>query len=205
MSLTCNVLSKKPKLFRQLTSFTVEEMDNLVKKLQPDWKKMEIKRLSRKNRKRAIGQGHPYFGSFPDLVLLLIVYTRTSCSNALIGLLFGITETTVITLSKRLLPLLSDRFIPETKVRKQRGRINTLDELVAMYPDFDEVIVDGLDINTRRPQKKARQKLQRQKQKTRKENSNRSQPKGRLDIGKNKVETRLGSRQTDISRRSALQ
>lgn len=154
MSLTYNVLSKKPKLFRQLTSFTVEEMDNLVKKLQPDWKKMETKRLSRKNRQRAIGQGHPYFGLFPDLVLLLVIYTRTSCSNALIGLLFGITETTVITLSKRLLPLLQDRFIPETKVRKPRGRINTLDELVARYPDLDEVIVDGVDISTRRPKRK---------------------------------------------------
>lgn len=154
MSLTYNVLSKKPKLFRQLTSFTVEEMDNLIKKLQPEWKKREIKRLSRKNRKRAIGQGHPYFGLFPDLVLLLVIYTRTSCSNALIGLLFGITETTVITLSKRLLPLLQDRFIPETQVRKPRGRINTLDELVTMYPDINEVIVDGIDISIRRPKRK---------------------------------------------------
>lgn len=154
MPLNYNALSKKPRLFRQLTSLTAEEADNLVKKLQPEWKQREIKRLNRKNRKNAIGQGHPYFGSFPDLVLLLIIYTRTSCSNALIGVMFGITETTVITLSKRLLPLLQDRFIPETKIRKPRGRINTLDELAELYPEINDVIIDGVGIGTRRPKRK---------------------------------------------------
>lgn len=153
MSLNYNALSKKPRLFRQLTSLSVEETANLVNGLQPEWKEREIKRLNRKNRQNAIGQGHPYFGSFNDLVLLLIIYTRTSCSNALIGILFGITETTVITLSKRLLPLLQDRFIPETKIRKPRGRINTLDDLVALYPEINDIIVDGVGISTRRPKR----------------------------------------------------
>lgn len=154
MSLNYQDLSKKPRLFRQLTSLTVEEAANLIKKLDAEWKYLETERLDRPDRKNAIGQGHPYFGSFDDLILLLIIYTRTSCSNALIGILFDITETTVITLSKRLLPLLQDRFIPNTKLRKKRGRINTLDELIAEYPDLVEVIVDGAGITTRRPKRR---------------------------------------------------
>jgi len=114
---------------------------------------MEQKRLMRADRKNAIGQGHPYFGTFNDLILLLTIYTRTSCSNALIGVLFEITETTVITLPKRLIPLLQDRFIPATKLRKKRGTINTLDELLKKYPDLNEVIVDGTGIPTRRPKR----------------------------------------------------
>ncbi|MFH1188758.1 MAG: hypothetical protein V1652_02855 [bacterium] len=163
MSLCYKVLSKKPKLFRQITSLTKEEFDNLAKKLKSEWEGMEAIRLDRPDRKRAIGQGHPYFGSYEDLILLLIVYTRTSCSNVLIGMLFGITETTVITLSQRLLPLLQDRFIPITKVRKKKGRINTLDDLLKEYPGIEEVILDGTGITTRRPKKKTIQELQRKK------------------------------------------
>lgn len=154
MPLNFQSLSKKPKLFRQLTSFTIEEAEKLVNKLEPEWKYRELDRLNRPDRKNAIGQGHPYFGTFADLVLLLIMYTRTGCSNALLGVLFGITETTVITLSKRLLPLLQDKFIPNTKIRKKRGRINTLDELLDEYPELSEVIVDGVGITTRRPKRR---------------------------------------------------
>jgi len=154
MSLRYQAFSKKPRLFRQITTLTVEEFNDLVKRLKPEWREMEVERLNRSDRKNVIGQGHPYFGTFEDLILLLIVYTRTSCSNALIGLLFEITETTVITLGQRLLPLLQDKFIPITKVRKKRGTINTLDDLTKEYPGIKEVIVDGTGIAIRRPKRR---------------------------------------------------
>lgn len=153
MSLTYHCLSQKPKLFRQLTSLSVQEFDILANKLEVEWQNRERERLDYPGRKNEIGQGHPYFGLFTDLLLLLIVYTRTSCSNFLIGILFGITEPTVINLSKRLLPLLQDRFIPNTKLRKAKGKINTIDELIEQYPDLEEVLVDGTGITTRRPKR----------------------------------------------------
>lgn len=153
MSLRYHMFIKKPTLCRQLTSLTIEEMDTLISKLEPEWKRREHERLDRPDRRNAIGQGHPYFGSFADLLLLLVLYTRTSCSNVLLGVLFGVSEQTVITLSKRLLPLLQDRFVPNTKLRKKRGRINTLDELLTVYPELAEVISDGSDIKTRRPKR----------------------------------------------------
>lgn len=154
MSLRYKTIISKPKLLTQLTTLTLTEFDLLVKKLEPEWKERERIRLSRPDRKRAIGQGHPYFGTFSDLVLFLVIYNRTSCSNVLLGLLFGLTEQTVIDLAKKLLPLLQDRFIPQTRLRKKRARINTLDELIETYPALEDVLIDGCSIKIRRPKRK---------------------------------------------------
>lgn len=154
MPLRYHTIVSKPRLLRQLTTLTVTEFDLLVKKLEPEWKERERKRLSRPDRKRAIGQGHPYFGTFSDLALFLVIYTRTTCSNVLLGLIFSLSEPTVIDLSRKLLPLLQDRFVPQTRLRKKRAKINTLDELIEAYPDLEEVIIDGCAIKTRRPKRK---------------------------------------------------
>jgi hypothetical protein len=82
------------------------------------------------------------------------VYVKTNCGNILLALLFGINEQTVYDISKKLLPLLQDRFIPNTKLRKRKGTINTMDDLLKEYPGLDEVIADGTDIVTRRPTRK---------------------------------------------------
>ncbi len=155
MSLRYQTIVRKPKLLQQLTTLTLPEFDQLTRRLEPEWREREKIRLSRPNRKRAIGQGHPYFSkNFADLVLFLVVYARTSCSNVLLGIIFGLTEPTVIDLSKKLLPLLQDRFIPATKLRKPRARINTLDDLVVAYPELTDIVLDGCAVKTRRPKRR---------------------------------------------------
>lgn len=155
MSLRYQTVVQKPRLLRQLTTLTLPEFDQLVKKLEPEWREREQIRLTRPDRKRAIGQGHPYFSkNFSDLVLFLVIYTRTSCSNILLGFVFNITEPTVIDLSKKLLPLLQDRFIPVTRLRKPRAKINTVEELLATYPELTDIVLDGAAIKTRRPKRK---------------------------------------------------
>lgn len=154
MSLRYQTIVHKPKLLQQLTTLTLAEFDQLTRKLEPEWRIREQNRLSRHDRKRAIGQGHPYFGTFADLVLLLVVYARTSCSNVLLGIVFGLTEPTVIALSKKLLPLLQDRFIPETRLRKPRAKINTLDDLLVTYPELTDIVLDGAAVKTRRPKRR---------------------------------------------------
>ena len=118
---------------------------------------MEASRIRKKDPKQGEKEcrrtGHPYFADFPTLLLLLLLYTRTNCVNILIAVLFGIGEQTVYDLSHKLLPLLQDRFIPETRLRKRKGRINTLDGLLQEYPELSEVIADGTDIVTRRPKR----------------------------------------------------
>lgn len=155
MSLRYQTIVHKPKLLRQLTTLTLLEFNQLAQKLEPEWREREQIRLSRPDRKNDIGQGHPYFSkNFADLVLFLVVYTRTSCSNVLLGVIFGLTEPTMIALSKKLLPLLQDRFIPETRLRKPRAKINTLDDLVATYPELTDIVLDGAAVKTRRPKRR---------------------------------------------------
>ncbi|MGH7889129.1 MAG: transposase family protein [Thermodesulfobacteriota bacterium] len=157
MSVRYGTLKKKPRVFRQLTTLSLEEFDILVEKLEPEWIEREYKRKSERiDRTNAVGQGHPYFADFPTLVLLLVMYTRTNCNNMLLCLLFGISEQTLYDLSPKLLPLLQDRFLPGTFLRKKKSRINTLDELLKEYPGLSEVIADGTDITTRRPKRRQR-------------------------------------------------
>jgi hypothetical protein len=155
MGLRYRTLKNKPKIFRRLTTFTIDEFDTLNQKLKPDWDEAEYERKSnRKGRKNAVGQGHPYFADFETLLLLFIVYERTNCGNVLLAMLFGINEQTIYEIVHKMLPLMQDRFIPNTCLRKKKGRINTIDELLKEYPELEEVISDGTDIVTRRPKRK---------------------------------------------------
>jgi len=155
MGLRYDFLKKSHRVFRQMTTLTVEEFDILTNKLKPEWTEREYERKQNQpNRKNAVGQGHPYFANFPTLLLLTVMYVKTNCGNIFLAVLFGINEQTVYDISKKILPLLQDRFIPNTKFRKKRGTINTMDELLEAYPGFAEVIADGTDIVTQRPMRK---------------------------------------------------
>ena len=62
---------------------------------------------SRKNRIRAIGQGRKYkLKTFNNLLLLTIIYLRTSIGYELLALLFDIDALTVKRVIRRTIPLL---------------------------------------------------------------------------------------------------
>ena len=50
-------LAKKPEQFLRLTGITVTQFDFLTKKIQKQYKTTEKKRLSKRDRKRDIGDG----------------------------------------------------------------------------------------------------------------------------------------------------
>jgi hypothetical protein len=155
MSLTFERAIRRPGVFRRLTSFIAPEFKVLVEKLRPEWKRRERERLmARPNRKRAIGQGRLYAGSFETMVLVCVVFLRSSAGNAILSLLFGIDEVTVRTWRKRITPLLKDLFIPDSPVRGKMRRINDLDEFLAAYPEVKELIGDGSEFKIQRPKRK---------------------------------------------------
>ncbi len=135
---------------------SVEEFQMLADKLREEWKRRERKRLEsmRTDRKHRIGQGRPYAGSFETMLLLVVMYLRTSAGGALLAILFGIDEVTMRTWRRRLLPLLSDRFIPKSPVMGNRERINDLDEFLEAYPEVRELIGDGSEFKIQRPKRK---------------------------------------------------
>ena len=156
MSLTFNRAIRRPSIFRRLASMSVEEFQMLADKLREEWKRRERKRLEsmRTDRKHRIGQGRPYAGSFETMLLLVVMYLRTSAGGALLAILFGIDEVTMRTWRRRLLPLLSDRFIPKSPVMGNRERINDLDEFLEAYPEVRELIGDGSEFKIQRPKRK---------------------------------------------------
>jgi len=148
---------RRPAVFRRLTSFSVEEFKSLAEKLKPEWLRRERERLTRPDRKRAIGQGRPYAGSFETMLLVVVLYLRTSAGNAILSMLFGIDEVTVRTWRRRITPLLIDRFIPDSPARgKKTKRINDLDEFLKAYPEVKEIIGDGSEFKIQRPKRKQR-------------------------------------------------
>lgn len=154
MNFTFERATHKPWFFRRLTSFSVEEFRVLIEKLRPEWIRRERERLTRPNRKRAIGQGHPYAGSFETMVFVVVMYLRTSSGNALLSALFGINEVTIRSWRKRIAPLLADRFVPQTVVRGRERRINDLDEFIKLYPEIKEILGDGSEFKIQRPKRK---------------------------------------------------
>ena len=154
MSLTFERAARRPAVFRRLTSLSVPEFTILVEKLRPEWERRERERRAARPRRNAVGQGHPYAGSFATMVLLVVVYLRTPSGNAIISWLFGINEVTVRAWRRRIVPLLTDRFIPSTPVRGKQRRINDLDEFLEAYPEVKELIADGTEFKTERPKRR---------------------------------------------------
>jgi len=152
-------LFNKPYLFRRLTTLNIEEFNLLAAKLEPEWKQREYERLlARPNRKNKPGQGRKYeLGSFANLLLVIIIYLRTTIGSELLSLLFDIDQSTIKRIVRRVMPLLTDRFIPKTELTKKKRRTNNLDEFLKDYPELKDVIFDGTDVNIKRPQKRQKQ------------------------------------------------
>ena len=140
-------------------TLSLPEFQTLSDKLHSEWEEREYARLkSRKNRIRAIGQGRKYkLKTFDNLLLLTIVYLRANIGYELLALLFDIDSATVKRVTRRVIPLLQDKFIPKTRLNVREKRINTLDELLEQYPEMEDVIFDGLEMPTKRPKKRQKQ------------------------------------------------
>ena len=149
----------KPYVFRRLTTLSLEEFEILREKLEPAWRASEKKRLeARKNRIRKVGQGRPYeLGNFTNLLFVTVIYLRTHASVELLSLLMRVDKDAVRRPVLRILPLLQDRFIPDTPLSKGRKRINTLDELLKDFPELEDVIFDGSEFPIQRPTRRQKQ------------------------------------------------
>jgi hypothetical protein len=144
-------------LFRRITTFSHDEFNLLARKLEPEWVRKEFERLNQRKRKNAVGQGRKYaLKTFPNLLLAVILYLRTTIGYELLGLLLGVDPGTVKRAVARVSPLLKDRFIPNTPLNKKKQRTNDLDDFLKDYPELTDVIFDGTELSINRPKKRQR-------------------------------------------------
>lgn len=110
-------LLQKPKVFQRLTGLTPQKFIELLASLTPLWEESENKRLSRPDRKRAIGAGNKRKLNVDQALFLLLLYYRTYVNHVFIGMLGGIDDSNVGRYFGKMEPLLAKKFrIPERKI-----------------------------------------------------------------------------------------
>lgn len=148
-------LHKNKQVFKAMTGLQVSEFDELVNDLLPSYAEAEEKRLSRPNRKRAIGGGPDFELTARDQILLSVVWLRKYPTYEVLGYLFGTSDTTAGRYISRVLPLLEaagrDTMRMPDPGRKRRRH---LDELLKETPEL-AVIIDTFEQAVQRPQKRA--------------------------------------------------
>jgi hypothetical protein len=155
--LNYSVLSKKPLHFRNFSGIELVEFDDLNLKIKEKYDAYEEKRLARRDRKRAVGAGHPFKLSLTDRSLMLLVYYHMYPSSTLLGYLFCLSQTSVLKAIRKLEPLVSEVLPLPKKEQDKVRRLQTVDEVEAMFPGF-KAFLDATEQEIPRPHGKRKRK-----------------------------------------------
>ena len=144
-------LSQHPHLFRTCTGITVREFDDVCDDVLPLYVQAEEQRLSRPDRIRALGAGHPFRLAARDHLLLTVVWLRLYPNHEVLGYLFGVSDSTVSRLIERVLPLLEQAGrdtmrLPDPGKKQRRQLSELLDDL----PELT-IVVDSFEQRVQRP------------------------------------------------------
>jgi hypothetical protein len=149
--ITYKELSKQSRVFKSLTGVTVTEFDQLYEKVQPIWLENEIKRLSQRKRKRAIGGGRDYTLELKERLLMTLVWLKLYLTVSALGFFFGVSDSTVSRNTRNILPVLrqlGDHTLGWSDP-PQRGQGKSIDQALQEYPDL-LAIVDATEQRVRR-------------------------------------------------------
>lgn len=148
-------LTRYPAVFQAMTGLSREQFDRLDREVAPRYAVAEQQRLTRPNRKRALGGGHPFELSRRDRLLLTVVWPRRYPINAVLGFLFGVEKTTAPRIVQRWLPLLEAAGLATMRRPDPgKGKRPDLDDLLRETPDLT-VILDSFEQRVQRPRERA--------------------------------------------------
>ena len=170
--ITYGKLKQKPRAFRSIAGMSITEFDELYQKLIPVWAKSERERLSRPDRQRAVGGGHPYRLRLRDRLLMTAVWLRLYLGTEALGFFFGVDKSTASRNTRRLLPCLR-RLGDETlgwPEPPKRGEGRGIEQALRDYPDL-LAIIDATEQTVERSSDNEQQKVHysgKKKQHTRK-------------------------------------
>jgi len=143
------VLRARPTLFFRLSGIGVADFNTLVSTLHPIWLDSEARRLSRKDRQRAIGGGMNYRLDFAEQLLLCLICYRTYTSHAFMGLLFTVSSPTVCRRVRAMTALMAGHFrMPERRVKLSKSEKDDL-----LY-----LMIDGTGRPVQRPSSRSKRK-----------------------------------------------
>ena len=155
--LNYGVLSKKPAIFKNFTGLEITEFDTLTSKIQEQYNAYEQKRLTREDRKRSIGAGHPFKLSLTDRLLMLLMYYHLYPSSTLLGYLLDLGQTNVLKDIRNLEPLVHEVLPLPKKQNDKIKRLQTVEEIEVMFPGF-KAFLDATEQEIPRPKNKRKRK-----------------------------------------------
>jgi hypothetical protein len=144
-------LTQHPNVFYSVTGLRVTEFDELLADVLPQYADQEQQRLERPDRQRAIGAGHPFELKARDHILLTVIWLRVYPTHEVLAYLFGVSDSTVSRLIKRVLPVLEaagrdTMRMPDPGKKRRR----TLDDLLQDTPELT-VVIDSFEQRVQRP------------------------------------------------------
>lgn len=161
-------LFKNQLILKRCTGLTLEQFNELSVHVELLWDEAEEKRLSRPNRKRAIGAGHPYtLKSIKEKLFCILLYYKIYPAFWLLGLIVGLDASNVCRLIQRLRPLVEKSADPELEVylkkvtldiQKGRKKISSFEELKKEFPEIAEILIDATEQQRQRPKKRIQKK-----------------------------------------------
>jgi hypothetical protein len=155
--LNYKTLSSKPSIFRSLTGLEVSEFNSVHSNVEAKYYEYETKRLSRKNRKRKVGAGHPYKLPLQDRLLMFLIYYRLYITSTLTGVLFDLDQSNVLKDIRKLEPLIKEVLPTPKKLHDKARQLQTLQEIEAMFPEF-RAFLDATEQEIPRPKNKHKRK-----------------------------------------------
>jgi hypothetical protein len=142
---SCEWLKKRPPVFKNLTGIGVDEFDQLYHELVPRWSAGERQRLSRPNRRRAIGGGHPYTLELEDQLLMTLLWLHLHLNTAALSALFGVDKANISRNIRRVWQILPQLNLPlDWPEPPKRGRGKNLEQAYRDYPDL-LALVEGIE------------------------------------------------------------
>ena len=135
----------------------MKEFEALYTKTRESHTAYEEKRLHREDRKRRIGAGYPFKHPLRERLLMLIIYHRLYVFSTLLGYLFGLGQTNVLKNIRIFEPLVTQVLPLLSKIHKKAKRLETLDEVEALFPGF-KAFLDATEQEIPRPRAKGKRR-----------------------------------------------
>lgn len=150
-------LARVPSIFRSFTGLDLAEFDSVYENVKLKIEEFEQKRLSREDRERDIGAGHPFKLSLKDRLLMFFAYYRLYISSNMVGFLFDLNHSNVLRDIRYLEPAVRECVPIPQKMYERAERASTPEEVEEYFPGF-KAFIDATEQEIPRPRDKRKRK-----------------------------------------------
>lgn len=157
-------VTKNKNKFQRLVGIKPELLTTLTKRLEAHWEALELKAKTAKDRKRAIGAGHPYkLESLEEKLIVVLLYYKLYVTQELLGLIVGLDQSNVSRLLNKMASIIEKAADPELATYLQAGqedckRLGSWSDFIVKYPDLKDVSTDATEQQVFRPFDEKQQK-----------------------------------------------